>query len=36
MVVTFFEVLVIVLLVGLRILLGLVWRPEEIFTVQLS
>ena len=26
----------IVLLVGLRILLGLVWRPEEIFTVQLS
>ena len=25
---------VIVLLVGLRILLGLVWRPEEIFTVQ--
>ena len=27
---------VIVLLVGLRILLGLVWRPEEIFTVQLS
>ncbi|PTT57745.1 permease, partial [Stenotrophomonas sp. HMWF022] len=26
---------VIVLLVGLRILLGLVWRPEEIFTVQL-
>ena len=25
---------VIVLLVGVRILLGLVWRPEEIFTVQ--
>lgn len=27
---------VIVLLVGVRILLGLVWRPEEIFTVALS
>ncbi|MEG3163661.1 sulfite exporter TauE/SafE family protein [Sphingomonas sp. PB2P19] len=27
---------VIVLLVGLRILLGLVWRPEEIFSVTLS
>jgi uncharacterized membrane protein YfcA len=27
---------IIVLLVGLRILLGLVWRPEEIFTVELS
>ncbi len=25
-----------VLLVGLRILLGLVWRPEEIFTVELT
>jgi uncharacterized membrane protein YfcA len=25
-----------VLAVGLRILLGLVWRPEEIFTVSLS
>ena len=24
------------LLVGLRILLGLVWRPEEIFTVELT
>lgn len=27
---------VIVLLVGLRILLGLVWRPEAIFTVELA
>jgi len=27
---------VMVLLVGLRILLGLVWRPEEIFTVELT
>ena len=27
---------VIVLLVGVRILLGLVWRPEEIFTVSVS
>ena len=27
---------IIVLLVGLRILLGLVWRPEEIFSVELS
>jgi len=27
---------IMVLLVGLRILLGLVWRPEEIFTVSLS
>ena len=27
---------VIVLLVGLRILLGLVWRPDELFTVELS
>jgi hypothetical protein len=27
---------IIVLLVGTRILLGLVWRPEEIFSVELS
>ena len=27
---------VMVLLVGTRILLGLVWRPEEIFSVALS
>ena len=27
---------VIVLLVATRILLGLVWRPEEIFTVELA
>ena len=27
---------VIVLLVGLRMLLGLAWRPDEIFTVELS
>jgi hypothetical protein len=27
---------VMVLLVGVRILLGLVWRPEEIFSVELS
>ena len=27
---------IMVLLVGLRILLGLVWRPEEIFTVELT
>ncbi|MCU6455193.1 sulfite exporter TauE/SafE family protein [Sphingomonas sp. A2-49] len=27
---------VMVLLVGLRILLGLVWRPEDIFTVELT
>jgi uncharacterized membrane protein YfcA len=27
---------VMVLLVGLRILLGLVWQPEEIFTVELT
>ena len=25
-----------VLAVGVRILLGLVWRPEEVFTVSLS
>ena len=27
---------VLVLLVGARILLGLVWRPEELFTIELS
>ena len=27
---------VLVLLVGLRILLGLVWRPEEIFSIELA
>ena len=27
---------VMVLLIGVRILLGLVWRPEEIFTVELA
>ena len=27
---------IMVLLVGLRILLGLVWRPEEVFSVELS
>ncbi|WP_375394455.1 sulfite exporter TauE/SafE family protein [uncultured Sphingomonas sp.] len=27
---------VIVLLVGLRIFLGLVWRPDELFTIELS
>jgi uncharacterized membrane protein YfcA len=27
---------IIVLLVGLRIFLGLVWRPEEIFSIELA
>ena len=27
---------ILVLLVGLRILLGLVWRPEEIFSIELA
>jgi hypothetical protein len=27
---------IIVLLVGFRILLGLTWRPDEIFSVELS
>ena len=27
---------ILVLLVGIRILLGLVWRPEELFSIELA